>query len=328
MNANKGISYSLSDSVPRCRLCGARLHRMADDLHDARYGLLGKYNVLYCQSCGLGETYPKVSPGRLPALYEEVIGDRPAPWWRRLYRRCRRSPMGVAVRARLDRAGQFLMVFPPSSRYPRLLDVGCGVGDSLVLFRALGFKVQGIDLNPRVVEVAQTRGLDVHCQPVEELAQRTESICDVVVLSHLLEHVTDPLSVLESIGRILRPGGKLVVAVPNLNSRYRIRYGPHWINWYMPFHIFHFTEMSLRLVLERSGFVVERVIDYTPPYSWLGSVIVHWFDRYGVPNRKAGAWWHQLLFPLLVPLLAVTDRVSAPGTGDYLCSVARKGSCE
>jgi 2-polyprenyl-3-methyl-5-hydroxy-6-metoxy-1,4-benzoquinol methylase len=309
-----------------CYLCNARCGTLIKDLYDTRHGVTGSFSIYVCPSCGLGATHSVQE--NLSALYERVLQDRSRRWYREWYQTLVRSSLGARVRLHLDRANSFLnlLSFTGLPQNARLLDIGCGIGDWMMLFRSQGLDVYGVDLNPKAVQIAVGRGLNVRCMHAEGLAKDNERF-DVVVLSQLLEHIRDPVSLLLKLHDLLRPGGKLLIAVPNLNSRYRERLGRNWINWYVPFHLFHYTESSLRLILSRAGYEIVQIADYTPPSWWLGSWMVRWFGKgEGVRNNNVAAWWHIVLYPALRCLLALEDRIYV-GTGDCLCVLATRKGC-
>lgn len=99
----------------------------------------------------------------------------------------------------------------------RALDCGCGAGDNARLLRARGWSVTGITLSPGEQQAARA-----HCERVElaDLEQPLpESIgtgFDLVLLSHVLEHLVHPEVLLESIKRVLAPGGAVLVGLPNV----------------------------------------------------------------------------------------------------------------
>lgn len=90
----------------------------------------------------------------------------------------------------------------------RLLEVGCASGSYLETMQRLGWEVEGVEVDPRSSELARQHGLAVHSGTLE---QRRFEDCrfDVIVLSHLLEHVHDPAAVLQECYRILKPVGSL-----------------------------------------------------------------------------------------------------------------------
>ena len=99
---------------------------------------------------------------------------------------------------------------------------------------------------------------------------------DVVVFWHVLEHVRDPVAALRKSRAILKPGGLLVVAVPNLESYQAGVPGRHWFHLDVPRHYHHFRLGVLRRILEENGFSVESVSHFSleyNPYGWVQSIL-------------------------------------------------------
>jgi 2-polyprenyl-3-methyl-5-hydroxy-6-metoxy-1,4-benzoquinol methylase len=97
-----------------------------------------------------------------------------------------------------------------------VLEVGCGFGSFLDLVQEKRqAEAQGIDLSSAAIEVAQSRRLPVAVQDVVELAARQPESFDVVCAFQVLEHVPDPRTFLEACTRLLKPGGRLCIGVPN-----------------------------------------------------------------------------------------------------------------
>src|SRR5262249_29619535 len=101
------------------------------------------------------------------------------------------------------------------------------------------------------------KGFAVHRGTIESFVSGAETF-DALFAQHVLEHVPDPASFLRAAHRLLKPGGKLVVAVPHLGSRSQKLFARAW-GWYqVPAHLFHFSGPSLRAVCEATGFTVDR----------------------------------------------------------------------
>jgi len=151
---------------------------------------------------------------------------------------------------------EILEQFVPSDRTARCLDIGCGMGFALLGLQRLGFQnVSGVDIDHSQVEAAVRRGLPVE-QVVDTPAylRQRPSEYDLVLMFDVLEHiaVAEQISMLRTVYASLRPGGRIVVQVPNANSPLaaRWRYGDFT-------HTSSFTEHSLAFVLANAGF--ERV---------------------------------------------------------------------
>jgi 2-polyprenyl-3-methyl-5-hydroxy-6-metoxy-1,4-benzoquinol methylase len=117
-----------------------------------------------------------------------------------------------------------------------LIDVGCGNGDKLKLATQLGWQARGIELDASAVKAAQAQGLQVD-QGGYELLANFRGQADCVVCSHVLEHVHQPLHLLQLLLESLSPHGVLLLSVPNATSFLRWHYGENWRGLEAPRHL-------------------------------------------------------------------------------------------
>ena len=135
----------------------------------------------------------------------------------------------------------------------RLLDVGCGNGATMVTLQERGWRVRGIDFDPKAVAAAQTNGLDVSLGGLLEHRFPSKSF-DTILVSHVIEHVPDPIAVLTECHRLLKPGGTLVALTPNADSRSHKMFGECWRGLEVPRHLHIFTPQSLATAARQAGF--------------------------------------------------------------------------
>ncbi len=152
-------------------------------------------------------------------------------------------------RSRLDAEVRFLRAVPQG----RLLDVGCGSGRWLEAMRELGWQVEGVDFDEQVVKAATDRGLAVRGGSLEQQNFPKASF-DAVTLSHVIEHVPDPVRTLTECARILKEGGKLVLWTPNGSSLGHTIFRQHWRGLEPPRHLHIFSPGSMRALLNKAGF--------------------------------------------------------------------------
>ncbi|MHB0866075.1 MAG: class I SAM-dependent methyltransferase [Thermoleophilia bacterium] len=157
-------------------------------------------------------------------------------------------------RARLD----FLIFYLPSALTGTLLEVGCGSGEKLAILQDLGWQVEGVDFDPGAVENAKKKGLKVHLGTLEK-QQFPEGHFDVVVMSHLIEHVHDPRFLLDECRRIIRPGGRLVVITPNAESLWSGFFKESCLSVDPPRHMRVFTLPSIKTMVINAGFHVRNI---------------------------------------------------------------------
>jgi SAM-dependent methyltransferase len=199
--------------------------------------------VVQCPDCGLCFTNPRPSPASIGQFYPDVYRPHRTPslqrrpWWR-----------GRKERQSL-----------PLHGHGRLLDFGCGGGSYLQRLHAQGWQVTGVDVCLSAVQsICSSLGLRaVHgTLPHPEFGPAS---FDVITMWHSLEHVHDPLTVLRESHRVLAPGGRLLVAVPNIDSLPFRWFGPAWYALDLPRHLTHFTPRTLELILRKAGFRVGQV---------------------------------------------------------------------
>jgi len=165
-------------------------------------------------------------------------------------------------------------------RSGRLLDVGCGEGSFLHEAKMLGWQVEGSEISNEGCRLAKSRwDIEPFCGEVAQAPWPPASF-DVVTLWHVVEHVPDPVSLMQTVAQLTAPGGRIIVACPNrrsylFNLAYRIGRGrpPHLFH---PddreLHLSHFTVSSLRRLLELQSLRVIRVdVDqgHVQPIQWM-----------------------------------------------------------
>jgi SAM-dependent methyltransferase len=205
-----------------------------ESLFDARDYVTGdRFEVRRCGACGLSLTWPPPQPSELIRYYPEAYyGDAGERRFVGPVERLQRTLYASRVRRVETAAG---------GRPGRVLDVGCGRGYLLDAFRRRGWTVEGTEISaPSSAHAREALGITVHLSQLEELCLPTGSY-DAVTLWHVLEHVPDPASVLAEVHRLLRPGGVLLVSVPNFGSPEAWTAGPGWFHLDVPRHLYHFT---------------------------------------------------------------------------------------
>lgn len=262
-----------------CLLCG---RDEADVLTEAPDPLPGPgqgrwFAVVRCRHCGLCYTNPRPSAASLTTFYPPGYAPHRLPQDKD---RVRPGLLPVRWRHRLfgrpcpERRGQIT-----GCRPGRLLDVGCGGGSYLRRMARLGWTVTGLDLVPEVAWAVRERlGCVVHVGTLPHPEVRPASF-DLVTLWQVLEHVHRPLDLLREVLRVLVPGGRVIVAVPNFECPAAGWFGPHWYGLDLPRHLTHFTPATLRAMLEAAGFEVESVRGLAHP---------EWLRKSAARSRQAG----------------------------------------
>lgn len=135
----------------------------------------------------------------------------------------------------------------------KILDVGCGNGNFLYLMKRLGWDTFGVETDKVAAQIAAQHGLNVFCGDIYQ-ANFPDNYFDAVTMNHVIEHVVDPKKVLLECSRILKKGGKIAIATPNIRSFFAQFYKQNYISFWPPYHIFHFSPNNLKKLVESVGY--------------------------------------------------------------------------
>lgn len=135
----------------------------------------------------------------------------------------------------------------------KLLEIGCGNGDRLALFRDLGWKVSGIEPDAEAAQLANARELDVLADTLQPGTLPAASF-DAILMSHVIEHIPHPHETIRECRRLLRPGGILIMLTPNTDSLGHRWFGRNWLHLDSPRHLHLFNSRNLSKLCSDVGF--------------------------------------------------------------------------
>lgn len=240
-----------------------------------------------CNGCGLLVQNPQPSDDQLAAIYgaNYFIGssenDPLAPHFDLVKR--------ATASLQLDEVAAYLRERGQVADRLSLLEVGCGRGNMLLEARNRGYQIHGREFSTDAARVANLKlGADV--VRVDAIGEETfpQQSFDVCILADVIEHVRDPAGFLQTICRLLKPGGVVFIATPSTDSWSAKLLGWNWME-YKPEHLFFFNPKTITRLLENAGFDNVEISSgrkvLTPDY-----MIGH-FEKYPVPvfSRLLGA---------------------------------------
>jgi len=211
-----------------CRICDGR----------ARFRFrLGPYRIMKCRRCGFGWPEPMPTEDELRAYYTGARSD-----WALDDSQNEMSRRRVAQR---------LLELAP--RTGALLDVGCGFGHSLDTAREAGFLTFGVEMDEGRARIAADKGHRIHMGTLDSQAF-PNVVFDAAIVSHVIEHMNDPVAFLTHLCERLSAGAPCYVACPNFGGLRAKTMGSHDHEMYPPEHIGYFTPSTLRRVCQNTGF--------------------------------------------------------------------------
>jgi len=165
-----------------------------------------------------------------------------------------------------------------------VLDIGCGPGHLLSVFNNLGCTCKGIEFNEYSAKIPREKyGLDVIAGDITE-DRLDETKYDIVISWHTLEHMRDPQLALKRMFNVLKPGGLLLLSVPNFGSTEAIRARSSWFHLDVPRHINHFSSSFIKnLIYTNDAEIIEESyinIEYD-----LFCTVQTWQNKFGITHN-------------------------------------------
>jgi len=285
--------------APSCAACGASACRTLGFYESSE----GRFDLYECAACRLHFVWPMRAGSS--AFYARC------PFYsaRQGYRL-----LSLEKILRRDwRIRQFQKLDLPKGK---LLDVGCGHGETVRAASRMGYEAFGVDLDERAIEIARRVGIANVSVGLAENAQGGPF--DVITILDVLEHLENPVGVLRDLKKVLKPQGALVVAVPAWD------HGPFVSDSAdnPPHHLTLWTESALQAIAERAGYRVSQML--RKPYTGTDYMVT---CRHTIPlmNRDilpVKALRRLLEFAVFLPIGALI-RVATRCKGRTLLAVLR-----
>lgn len=206
-----------------------------------------EFDVFECSHCGLLFTVPRPSPDIIGRYYQSEEYYSHQQNKKGFIPRVYEAVKSLNVKNKVKMTIQGL---PPG----RILDIGCGVGDFLCQVKQKNWDVVGIEPSDDAKDIAEAR---LGFRPLSPTESKTlpDASFDVITLWHVLEHIDDLKFQTSEIMRLLKPNGRLIIALPNFQSFDCQYYKEKWAAWDVPRHLNHFSPDTLRSIIVSLGFV-------------------------------------------------------------------------
>ena len=276
-----------------CRICGSPVVGARVCAEERAYGTHEEFDYVRCGQCGC------LQIARIP---DDLGRHYPSDY----YSFIRQAP---SIKSKVR---DFLAIFGPAVLFAghqwweigdkkavrdsgarttdRILDLGCGDGALISSLYQIGFtKASGAD--PFISDdVIHANGARV----MKAQASEIQGQFDLVMMHHSLEHVADQAGLAQDLRRLVAATGRLVIRIPTVESWAAEMYGRDWAHFEAPRHLYLHSRTSIRLLLERAGFVVTKIVDDAGSYSLTASEHLKRGGRLGDhrPSREesAAAW--------------------------------------
>jgi len=226
--------------MKKCIVCGSRQRKIFSYKH---------FNYYKCDNCGHVTTYPLPTKQSISKHYSDKFKKGNYSLLNSYSQKYNKVYEGIA---------NTLLLFISKKNKPllnkRVLDVGCFTGDLLVIFKRMGADVYGLELQKEAVKIANER-LPKKVFEADVMSRKFNlGEFDIVTLTGLVEHVTNPVALLNKVSKITKRNGYILIQTPNGSSFPAKLLKKYWPPYSPVEHIHLFTKKSLEMALEQNGF--------------------------------------------------------------------------
>jgi SAM-dependent methyltransferase len=225
-----------------CKLCHSENINISKDVHSSLVGL--DYNLWKCSNCGSLFFNEKQHMVEIDAMYEKLSRER------------KRFPVEFTPsKTWLKQKKNIIRILGHSPK--SILDVGCRTGDFLMHFDA-GTKHTGVEASSHFADIGKQRGLNIIHDFLENIT--FEEQYEVVTCYAILEHLYDPHSFLNSLQKLVQPGGLLIIMIPSVQTLKARCKGLKWHMFSPPEHLNFYSRRFIDTYLHTNNF--ERIKRY------------------------------------------------------------------
>ncbi|WP_296618446.1 class I SAM-dependent methyltransferase [Marivirga sp.] len=239
--------YEKLSECPVCSASNLRNHMVVKDHSVSKES----FNIMVCDNCNFHFTNPRPDKDEIGKYYEseEYIShsDKANSPINLIYKIARKYALSTKKK---------LINSVAKDKKGRILDYGCGTGYLLETMKSDGWKTFGIEPNDKARELASQK-VKVK-ETIEQLDLKNKKF-DIITLWHVLEHIHDLNSTIKTLKTILKEKGKIIIAVPNIESYEESIFGEEWAAYDVPRHLYHFSQDTMKTLMLKHGLKIKQI---------------------------------------------------------------------
>lgn len=247
-----------------CLLCGSSANIIYNNLKDDLFSVPGLWGIVRCKSkkCGLAWLIPEPDKDKIKEFYKsyythDVVRNKKIEFRNSfekiLYRIIKIVYSLVRRLLFINRERENLEYMLLKKFKGRVLEIGCGNGERLYKLKKYGFLAEGVEIDEKAANIAEKKyDLKIYRGDIRELNIPSDSF-DFIIMNHVLEHISEPISFLKECKRIIKRGGKIILTTPNFDSYSHKYFKQYWRGLEPPRHLYLYTLGSLDILCKKAG---------------------------------------------------------------------------
>ncbi|GEP90209.1 Ubiquinone/menaquinone biosynthesis C-methylase UbiE [Chitinophaga terrae (ex Kim and Jung 2007)] len=234
-----------------CPICGSSQIRKVLTAKDYTVSK-SSFDIFHCGGCAGRFTQNVPGPSEIGRYYQSQEYISHSETKQGLINRLYHNVRKITLRSKHNWVKQ-----STGQKAGSVLDIGSGTGAFLHYMKQVGWEVTGLEPD----EIARKNAKDIYgieARPIEDLYTLPAQQFDAITMWHVLEHVHELHRYLDHLKTLLKPGGSLLIAVPNYTSADASYYQEYWAAYDVPRHLYHFSPSSMEQLLSQHHFTLVK----------------------------------------------------------------------
>lgn len=334
-------------TISECPICRGSGHIHFSHISDKLYFIPGQWNICLCETCESFWLENRPLPESISQIYPTEYYTHAEPWNKLTSGGTFASILLPAKHSFLHHAYGYpksktpllpefigyvtasiaylrwmkddMVRFLPANNGGLLLDIGCGNGEFLLTMKRLGWRVRGIEPDADAATVAQRHGIDVEVASIDDTTYLEDGYYDAITMSHVIEHLPDPVAAVRKVASALKQGGRFVTISPNPRSALGLFFGQAWVHWDPPRHFSLPSSKGLNRLAASSG-LAPTVFTRTPDTN--GAWVAR--NSLGIRRHQNATAYRGTRLPSLIESVARIVELVDRSRGDEVVLIGRK----
>jgi len=242
---------NIMEEIKNCQICG---NSKFSEFLKCKDHFLSKelFTLVKCNSCGFVFVNPKPENEQLHKYYDSPEYISHSGTKKGIVNFIYNKVRNFTHKRKVNLVTEY-------SNGKSILDIGCGSGELLNLFKENKWETLGIEPNPKARDFAKS-SYNIEVKDESAISDVPSKSKDVISMWHVLEHVPYVNERLKEIKRILKADGVLFIAVPNIVSYDALYYNEYWAAYDVPRHLLHFSPETMKNLIEKFDFSIIRIL--------------------------------------------------------------------